>query len=106
MDDTVGTTLSEGVVKTSGGRVLAVTCTTREGLQKAIDKVYRSVNMITFDGAIFRKDIAHRALKEVSGKGISYRDCGVNIDEGDAVVNAIKPLVKSTARPGIHKSNE
>jgi phosphoribosylformylglycinamidine cyclo-ligase len=35
-----------------------------------------------------------------SGNGLSYRDAGVDIDAGNALVNAIKPLVKSTARPG------
>ena len=31
---------------------------------------------------------------------ITYRDAGVNIDAGNALVNAIKPLVKATRRPG------
>ena len=33
-------------------------------------------------------------------KGLSYSDAGVNIDEGDRLVDAIKPLAKSTRRPG------
>jgi phosphoribosylformylglycinamidine cyclo-ligase len=32
--------------------------------------------------------------------GLSYRDAGVDIDAGDALVEAIKPLARSTARPG------
>ncbi|RKQ70959.1 phosphoribosylformylglycinamidine cyclo-ligase [Litorimonas taeanensis] len=32
--------------------------------------------------------------------GLSYADAGVNIDEGDRLVDAIKPLVKSTRRAG------
>ncbi len=32
--------------------------------------------------------------------GLSYADAGVNIDEGDRLVDAIKPLVKATRRPG------
>ncbi|KZD10326.1 phosphoribosylformylglycinamidine cyclo-ligase [Oceanibaculum pacificum] len=31
---------------------------------------------------------------------LTYRDAGVDIDAGDALVDAIKPLAKSTARPG------
>lgn len=33
-------------------------------------------------------------------KGLSYRDAGVDIDAGNALVQAIKPLARSTARPG------
>ena len=32
--------------------------------------------------------------------GISYADAGVDIDAGNALVEAIKPLVRSTRRPG------
>ena len=32
--------------------------------------------------------------------GLSYRDAGVNIDAGAALVEAIEPLAKSTHRPG------
>ncbi len=32
--------------------------------------------------------------------GLSYRDAGVDIDAGDALVEAIKPLARSTMRPG------
>jgi phosphoribosylformylglycinamidine cyclo-ligase len=32
--------------------------------------------------------------------GLSYRDAGVDIDAGDALVEAIKPLARSTARAG------
>ena len=32
--------------------------------------------------------------------GLSYRDAGVDIDAGDALVEAIKPLARSTSRPG------
>ncbi|MEK9678323.1 MAG: phosphoribosylformylglycinamidine cyclo-ligase [Rhodospirillaceae bacterium] len=33
--------------------------------------------------------------------GLSYKDAGVDIDEGDSLVDAIKPLAKSTDRPGV-----
>ncbi|HEC12535.1 MAG TPA: phosphoribosylformylglycinamidine cyclo-ligase, partial [Acidiferrobacteraceae bacterium] len=31
---------------------------------------------------------------------LTYRDAGVDIDTGDALVDRIKPIAKSTARPG------
>ena len=34
-------------------------------------------------------------------KGLSYRDAGVDIDEGDALVEAIKPLARRTLRPEV-----
>ncbi|WP_425265636.1 phosphoribosylformylglycinamidine cyclo-ligase [Terrihabitans rhizophilus] len=33
-------------------------------------------------------------------KGLTYRDAGVDIDAGNALVDAIKPLVRATRRPG------
>jgi phosphoribosylformylglycinamidine cyclo-ligase len=33
--------------------------------------------------------------------GLSYKDAGVDIDAGEALVDAIKPLAKSTDRPGV-----
>ena len=57
-----GTTLQDGVVHTSGGRVLCVTAladTARAAQQRA----YRIAASITFDGAQMRHDIGHRAIK-------------------------------------------
>jgi len=34
-------------------------------------------------------------------KGLSYRDAGVDIDAGDALVEAIKPYAKRTMRPEV-----
>src|SRR3954471_19271652 len=33
--------------------------------------------------------------------GLSYRDAGVTIDEGDALVEAIKPFARRTMRPEV-----
>jgi phosphoribosylformylglycinamidine cyclo-ligase len=40
------------------------------------------------------------AADENSGKSITYADAGVDIDAGNALVAAIKPLAKGTSRPG------
>ena len=34
-------------------------------------------------------------------QGLSYRDAGVDIDAGDALVDAIKPFAKRTLRDGV-----
>jgi phosphoribosylamine--glycine ligase len=57
-----GTTLQNGVLHTSGGRVLCVTAladTARAAQQRA----YRMAASISFDGAQLRHDIGHRAIK-------------------------------------------
>ena len=33
-------------------------------------------------------------------QGLTYRDAGVDIDAGNALVEAIKPLVRATRRAG------
>lgn len=39
--------------------------------------------------------------KPQSSQGLSYRDAGVDIDAGDALVDRIKPLAKKTMRDGV-----
>lgn len=39
-------------------------------------------------------------MTDDKAKGLTYADAGVNIDAGDALVRAIKPLARATARPG------
>ena len=36
--------------------------------------------------------------------GLTYADAGVDIDAGEMLVDAIKPLAKSTRRPGAEAS--
>jgi phosphoribosylamine--glycine ligase len=57
-----GTKLISGKVSTSGGRVLAVTAWA-ETLQKARDAAYDRAKDLSFEGAHYRKDIGHRALR-------------------------------------------
>jgi phosphoribosylamine--glycine ligase len=57
-----GTTLQDGVVHTSGGRVLCVTALA-DNARAAQQRAYRMAAAITFDGAQMRHDIGHRAIK-------------------------------------------
>ncbi len=52
----------EGSLVTSGGRVLTITAL-EDSLMKSIEKSYRGAAHIDFEGAAFRKDIAHQACK-------------------------------------------
>lgn len=57
-----GTKFEKNQYITNGGRVLGVTAL-GEDVSSAIKSAYRAVGKITFDGAYYRKDIAHKALK-------------------------------------------
>ena len=57
-----GAAIKDGVVVTSGGRVLGVTAL-GETLSKAIDASYNLVKEISFENAYYRRDIGARALK-------------------------------------------
>lgn len=57
-----GTTLKEGKVTTSGGRVLCVTAL-GETVKFAQQRAYQIAEAIHFDGAQYRKDIGYRAVK-------------------------------------------
>ena len=43
----------------------------------------------------------NNSSKHPSSQGLSYRDAGVDIDAGDALVDRIKPLAKKTMRDGV-----
>ena len=57
-----GTSTRDGGFYTAGGRVLGVTARARD-LKTAVDRAYEAVGKIHFAGALYRKDIAARALK-------------------------------------------
>ena len=57
-----GTTLKDGKVVTSGGRVLCVT-TLGETVKFAQQRAYQIAKEIKFDGAQYRTDIGYRAIK-------------------------------------------
>jgi len=56
-----GTTRADGVLRTSGGRILCVTAL-GENLRAARRRAYEAVAQVQIDGAQFRNDIGHRAL--------------------------------------------
>ncbi len=57
-----GTVLEDGVVRTSGGRVLCVTAL-GDNVRQAQQRAYDVARGIHFDGAQYRRDIGHRAIK-------------------------------------------
>lgn len=59
-----GTKLENGRFLTNGGRVLGVTAR-GESLEQAQQNAYAAVDKISFDGAVYRKDIGKRALEAV-----------------------------------------
>lgn len=57
-----GTTLQDGQLLTSGGRVLCVTAL-GEAVRHAQQRAYQAAQSIQFDGKQYRQDIGHRAVK-------------------------------------------
>jgi phosphoribosylamine---glycine ligase len=57
-----GTTLADGALRTNGGRVLCATAL-GDSVRLAQQRAYEGVRAVRFDGAQWRSDIGHRALK-------------------------------------------
>ncbi|EPQ29159.1 uncharacterized protein PFL1_03446 [Pseudozyma flocculosa PF-1] len=95
-----------GQLVTAGGRVIAISAFGKT-LQEAVELAYQGVDAVHFEGKTFRRDIAHRALKPAAAgtkAGLTYAAAGVDIDAGNQLVEVIKPLAKSTKRPGCDAS--
>jgi phosphoribosylamine--glycine ligase/phosphoribosylformylglycinamidine cyclo-ligase len=106
--------MKDGQLVTSGGRVLAVTAIA-DSIASALSCAYETLSKIHFDGMFHRRDIAHRydpspdqplttnrALKYLAQQKMTttYAEAGVSIDNGNELVERIKPLVKQTRRVG------
>ena len=59
-----GTGRKDGQLVTNGGRVIGVTAI-GDTIKSSIDRAYEAVGKIDFDNAYCRRDIGHRALKNV-----------------------------------------
>lgn len=59
-----GTAIQDDKLVTSGGRVLGVTAL-GDTLEAALEKSYKAVDVIRFEGAHYRKDIGQKALNAV-----------------------------------------
>jgi phosphoribosylamine-glycine ligase len=57
-----GTRRDDGHIVTDAGRVLGVTARA-DNLKSAVDLAYRGVDAIKFEGMMYRRDIARRALR-------------------------------------------
>jgi phosphoribosylamine--glycine ligase len=62
-----GTSLKEGQIVTSGGRVLGVTGL-GEDIPRAIERTYQAVKKISWEGVYYRTDIGYKALCQALGK--------------------------------------
>ncbi|PWW74357.1 phosphoribosylamine--glycine ligase [Tuber magnatum] len=95
-----GTSLKDGKVYSSGGRVMAASATA-DTLEDAVGKAYEGIKAIYFKDMFYRKDIAHRAFKQVAPMEVmTYAGAGVSIDTGNALVQRIKNAVRSTGTAG------
>jgi phosphoribosylamine--glycine ligase/phosphoribosylformylglycinamidine cyclo-ligase len=98
-----GTTVVDGQLKSSGGRVIAATATA-DTLEDAVKRSYTAISTIHFQGMHYRSDIARRAFAPSATSGtqesLTYAAAGVSIDAGNELVNQIKANVARTRRPG------
>ena len=59
-----GTSLQDGKIVNTGGRVLGVTARGKD-IKEAVSRAYSAVDKITWEGVEYRKDIAYRALERL-----------------------------------------
>ena len=92
-----GTQKKNGILVTSGGRVVTVVGVGPD-LSTARRHAYARVDGISFAGSYYRRDIAWRA----PATGLtSYSSAGVNIDEGNRAVELLKESVATTSNENV-----
>uniref|UniRef100_A0A914Z9N9 Trifunctional purine biosynthetic protein adenosine-3 n=1 Tax=Panagrolaimus superbus TaxID=310955 RepID=A0A914Z9N9_9BILA len=101
-DDTVtfyaGIKKSEnGILKNSGGRVLCVT-SIGKSFYDAKTKALEGVEKIKFSEKFYRRDIGRFVMSKRNP--LSYESAGVNITEGNDLIDSIKFACKETLIPG------
>lgn len=96
-----GTSVVDGQLKSTGGRVIAATAKS-DTLEDAVKHAYAGVETIHFQGMHYRKDIARRAFTadKNQNESLTYAAAGVSIDAGNDLVKQIKANVARTRRPG------
>ena len=57
--------------------------------------------MAKHHGKIHFSYVKYSTMNNSGNKGLSYKDAGVDIDAGNALIEKIKPAVKSTTRTGV-----
>ncbi|MFH4979879.1 hypothetical protein AB6A40_006588 [Gnathostoma spinigerum] len=87
--------LKNGDVVTHGGRVLCVT-SLGKSIEAARSVAYIMADEIYFKGKKYRKDIG---LRFCNGRSLTYCDSGVDISEGNRLVEQIKSICDATKIP-------
>ncbi|POI30989.1 hypothetical protein CIB84_005260, partial [Bambusicola thoracicus] len=97
-----GTTLKDGRVVTSGGRVLSITAV-KEDLMTALGEANRGVTAIRFKGATYRRDIGHRGIRLLKQSlGLIYKERYVEAVTSDVLFYQPKRSILSRTRSGSH----
>ncbi|XP_035752316.1 trifunctional purine biosynthetic protein adenosine-3-like [Egretta garzetta] len=96
-----GTTLKDGRVVTSGGRVLSITAV-KEDLVKALGEANRGVAAVRFKGATYRKDIGHRGIRLLKQSlGLIYKERHVEAVTSGVLFHQREMSIVSGTRSGI-----
>uniref|UniRef100_A0A914QM68 phosphoribosylformylglycinamidine cyclo-ligase n=1 Tax=Panagrolaimus davidi TaxID=227884 RepID=A0A914QM68_9BILA len=88
---------ADGTLQNSGGRVLCVTAIGKS-FYDAKTKALEVVEKINFSEKFYRRDIGRFVMSKKNS--MSYESAGVNISEGNALVDSIKSACKDTLIPG------
>uniref|UniRef100_A0A834RBI1 phosphoribosylamine--glycine ligase n=1 Tax=Sarcoptes scabiei TaxID=52283 RepID=A0A834RBI1_SARSC len=94
-----GTALKDGVLMTSGGRIMTIVALD-DDLKAAAMKARLAVSSISIPKSFFRNDIAKKAIQRLQNR-LDYKSSGVDIDAGNRLVDKIKEFAAKTKRSGV-----